>query len=113
MSGGFRGRGGLRGGFMPRGGGFGFRGGLRGGYMGGGGGGMGMGMGMGMGGAGRGGRNFSNDLYADYNGPEGSAANGGMAVDGVGSGLQSEPAEPNQQILVRNVSLFSHQDRTH
>lgn len=79
----------------------------------GGGGGMGMGMGMGiggggggsgmgMGGGGRGGRNFSNDLYADYNGPDGSASNG-MAVDPVGSGLQPEPAEPNQQILVRNV----------
>ncbi len=112
-AGGFRGRGGFRGGFgggfggRGGGGGFGFRGGFRGGFMGGGGMGMGMGggggMGMGMGGAGRGGRNFSNDLYADYNGPDGSAANGGMAVDGVGSGLPAEPAEPNQQIMVRNV----------
>lgn len=64
--------------------------------------GMGRGMGMGMGGGG-GGRNFSNDLYADYNGPDGSASNA-MAVDPVGSGLQAEPAEPNQQILIRNVS---------
>jgi hypothetical protein len=48
-----------------------------------------------------GGRNFSNDLYADYNGPEGQ---GGMQVDSAGSGLQPEPAEPNQQIMVRNVS---------
>ena len=95
-----------------RGGGFGFRGGLRGGYMGGGGmgmgmggGGGGMGMGMGgMGGAGRGGRNFSNDLYADYNGPEGGASNGGaMQVDPVRSGPAADQADPNQQILVRNV----------
>lgn len=66
-----------------------------------------MGMGhMGMnpvaGGAAAGGRNFSNDLYADYNGPEGGE---GMAVDQVTpSGLEPIPAEPNQQILVRNVS---------
>lgn len=76
------------------------------------GGGMGMGhMGMnavaggvGAGGAAAaaGGRNFSNDLYADYNGPEGGE---GMAVDQVApSGLEPIPAEPNQQILVRNVS---------
>ncbi|KAK8849790.1 hypothetical protein IAR55_005126 [Kwoniella newhampshirensis] len=112
-TGGFRGRGGFaRGGFAPRGA-FGFRGGFRGGFMGGG---MGMGMGLGRGGfAGgmgrggyggavgvQGGRNFTNDLYADYNGPDGSAE--AMAVDGgVSSGLQPEPAEPNQQILVRNL----------
>lgn len=71
------------------------------------GGGMGMGhMGMnpvaGGAGAAAGGRKFSNDLYADYNGPEGGEA---MAVDQVTpSGLEPIPAEPNQQILVRNVS---------
>jgi hypothetical protein len=27
-----------------------------------------------------------------------------MQVDSAGSGLQPEPAEPNQQIMVRNVS---------
>ena len=119
----FRGRGGFggmgRGGFgMGRGLGGGFRGGFRGGfaggmggggyggggYGGGGGGGYGMGMGRGggMGGAG-GGRNFSNDIYADYNGPDGSAANGnGM---GGGAGARAEPADPNQQIIVRNVSV--------
>lgn len=93
---------------MAMGRGFGFRGGFGGGGFGGGGfrGGMGMGLGRGMGRGGGGGgmgggRNFSNDLYADYNGPEGGATNGnGMVVD------TAEPAEPNQQILVRNVSHF-------
>ena len=109
----FRGgfRGGLRGGFMPRGGfgGGGFRGGYGGirggfgmGYMGGGG---GMGLGRGGGPPQGGGRNFTNDLYADYSGPDSQANGGGMPVDGAGSGLKPEPAEPNQQILVRNVSL--------
>ena len=110
-----------RGGFGA-GRGFGFRGGLRGGYMGGGGGGYGMGMGMGMGRGGgmgghAGGRNFSNDLYADYNGPEG-ANGGGMAVDGQNGG---QAAEPNQQIMVRNVSrtkalggeMWAHCDSCH
>lgn len=97
--GGFQGGpgGGFRGGF----GGGGFRGGFRGGMNGGGGFGRG-----GYGGGAAGGRNFSNDIYADYNGPDGGA--GGMAVDGAaggaGSGLQPISAEPNQQILVRNVS---------
>ncbi|ORX37631.1 hypothetical protein BD324DRAFT_578776 [Kockovaella imperatae] len=105
----FRGRGGMgmRGGFgMGRGFAGGMRGGFRGGYGGGGygmGGGGGYGMGMGRGGGGMGaggGRNFSNDLYADYNGPEGGAANGNGAG---GGGASREPAEPNQQILVRNL----------
>ena len=62
------------------------------------GGGFGMGMGRGGGGMGAGGgRNFSNDIYADYSGPDGSAANG----NGV---ARAEPADPNQQIIVRNVS---------
>jgi len=112
---GFRGRGGFRGNFgghmggagmgLGRGGGFGFRGGFqggggfggRGGYGGGGFGGRGGYNNMGGGG----GRNFTNDIYADYNGPEGG---NGMAVDGAaGPGFQARPAEPNQQILVRNL----------
>ncbi|WVR07945.1 hypothetical protein IAU60_004988 [Kwoniella sp. DSM 27419] len=118
----FRGRGGLRGGFAPRGG-FGVRGGFRGGFMGGMGG-MGGGFrggfggGMGRGGMGfnnfgghaaaaAGGRSFNDNIYADYNGPEGSSD--AMNVDGIptgpaaGSGLKPQPAEPNQQILVRNL----------
>jgi len=80
-------------------------GGPMGGHMGGG---MMGHMGGGMG-AGRGGRNFTNDLYADYSGPEAAAADG-MGMEGVEgapmtSGLQAEPAEPSQQILVRNVSI--------
>ena len=106
---------------MGRGGfGGGLRGGFRGGYMGGGGygggghgggGGYGGGMGLGRGGGGMGGgggRNFSNDLYADYNGPEGGHANG--SANG-GSGLRPEPADPNQQIMVRNVSRILRTDR--
>lgn len=113
--GGFRGRGGFRGGlrgtFPVRGGfgGPGFRGGMQGGFGGGfqrggfAGGFGGRGAYAGGVGGGVGGRNFSNDLYADYNGPSG-AVDGGMAVDGpVSSGLQPQPAEPNQQILVRNL----------
>lgn len=67
---------------------------------------MGGHMGGGMPGGGRGGRNFTNDLYADYNGPD--ASGGGMeGMEGnMGSGLTAEPAEPSQQILVRNVSLL-------
>lgn len=92
-----------RGGFVPgfRGG---FAGGFRGGFRGrgafgppGGFGGHGH---MGAGPGGPPGRNFSNDLYADYNGPEGGV--GGAPTEP--SGLRAEPAEPNQQILVRNVS---------
>ncbi|OCF39686.1 RNP domain-containing protein [Kwoniella heveanensis CBS 569] len=117
----FRGRGGFRGGFAPRGG-FGFRGGFGGGFRGGF---MGPGMGfrggfgggMGRGGMGfnqyggghqaaaaAGGRSFNDNIYADYNGPDGSSD--AMAVDGssaAGSGLKPQPAEPNQQILVRNL----------
>ncbi|WWC92679.1 uncharacterized protein L201_007638 [Kwoniella dendrophila CBS 6074] len=100
-----RGRGGFRGGFAPRGG-MGFRGGFRGGFAG-----QAGGYGGGFGGAGRGmgfnpqygaqaGRSFNDNIYADYNGPEGGE---GMAVDGAGSGLKPQPAEPNQQILVRNL----------
>lgn len=114
FGGGFGGRGGFnpafggRGGFNP-----GFRGGFRGGFGGRGGFGMnggGFGRGGYAGGAGAaGGRNFSNDIYADYNGPEGA---NGMQVDGAaggagaaGSGLQPIQADPNQQILVRNVRI--------
>ncbi|WWC73826.1 uncharacterized protein I206_107798 [Kwoniella pini CBS 10737] len=98
-----RGRGGFRGGFAPRG--FGF---ARGGFAGRGGAFPGAGLGRGMGfnpayggAAAAGGRSFNDNIYADYNGPEGGD---GMAVDGAGgSGLQRQPAEPNQQILVRNL----------
>lgn len=80
FGGGFGGRGGYGGGMGMGRGGFGGRSGFHG---------HGMGAPGAPGGPG-GGRDFSNDLYADYNG------NGnGMAVD---------QAEPNQQILVKNVS---------
>ncbi|OCF73339.1 RNP domain-containing protein [Kwoniella mangroviensis CBS 8886] len=100
-----RGRGGFRGGFAPRGGFGGFRGGFRGGFMGGGGfGGAGRGIGFNPAYGAQGGRSFNDNIYADYNGPEGGE---GMAVDGAGagagSGLKPQPAEPNQQILVRNL----------
>lgn len=72
-------RGGFQGGMGMGRGGFGGRGGFQG---------HGVGAPGAPGGPG-GGRDFSNDLYADYNG------NGGMAV---------EQAEPNQQIFVKNVS---------
>jgi hypothetical protein len=91
---------------MPRGGGFMGRGGfgapMMGNHMG----------GMG-GGAMRGGRNFTNDLYADYNGPEGSVAANGMAMGmgmGMGMGAPTMPAahvEPSVQVMVRNVSHSS------
>lgn len=89
---------GFRGGFNA-GGGPGFRGGFRGGFGGG-------GMGLGRGGfqghqGGPAGRDFNNDVYADYNGGAG-AANGGMQVD---------QAEPNQQIYVRNVSWHRQGER--
>lgn len=86
---------------MPRGGGFMGRGGfgapMMGNHMG----------GMG-GGAMRGGRNFTNDLYADYNGPDGSAVANGMGMGmGMGMGVPAMPAanvEPSVQVMVRNVS---------
>lgn len=45
-----------------------------------------------------GGRAFTNDLYADYNGPEAGA---GAGMDAMPA---ATPAEPSTQILVRNVS---------
>lgn len=60
-------------------------------------------MGLGRGGFGgaangaAGGRDFNNDVYADYNGGGGAGANGAGA-------MQVDQAEPNQQIYVRNVS---------
>lgn len=97
---GFRGRGGARG--APRGlsRGLGGRGGFRGGAMGGG-----------------DGRNFSDDIYAPYEGPDGATRSSG---GGFGSAPPSGPAshggsaygapqreyvtgEPSQQIMVRNV----------
>lgn len=104
------GRGGFAPGFRGGFGGPGFRGGFRGGRggFGGGFGGHHGGFGGGHGGpAAAGGRNFSNDLYADYNGPEGGAQNGEQPAAAATAGLRAEPAEPNQQILVRNVSLLS------
>jgi hypothetical protein len=105
MRGGFgmggMGRGGFQPGFQP-----GFRGGFQGGFRGGfrGRGGFGAPGGFNQGGGHMApGRNFSNDLYADYNGPEGGAPGPGGAPTEP-SGLRAEPAEPNQQILVRNVS---------
>ncbi|KAI0337219.1 RNA-binding domain-containing protein [Trametopsis cervina] len=84
-------RGGLRGGL--RGGG-GFRGGIRGGFRG----------GFGGGAAGR---DFSSqDLYADYSGPDqagpgaGSYGGNGYAAGGAYPGFD---AEPSQQIMVRNL----------
>lgn len=100
----YRGSGrGLRGGLR---GSSGYRGGFRGGYRGGFAGGVA---------AGGGGRDFSSqDLYADYSGPDqqgnmrmggygdGSAYGGAGAYGGAAAG-GFEP-EPSQQIMVRNVS---------
>lgn len=92
--------GGFRGGFAP-----GFRGGFRGGR-----GGFGGPPG-GFGGHHHGGpaamapgRNFTPDIYADYSGPEGAPTGPSAGGAAVTAGLRAEPAEPNQQILVRNVS---------
>lgn len=90
---------------MPRGGGFMGRGGF-GGPM------MGNHMG-GMGGAAmRGGRNFTNDLYADYSGPDGSAVASGMGMGmGMGMAAPAMPAanvEPSVQVMVRNVRASHH-----
>ncbi|KAI0331769.1 RNA-binding domain-containing protein [Cubamyces sp. BRFM 1775] len=89
-------RGGLRGGLRgARGGGLrggGFRGGFRGGFAG-----------------GAGGRDFSSqDLYADYSGPD---SQGGMRMGGFDAGYAAAGAgayagfepEPSQQIMVRNL----------
>lgn len=88
-----------RGGFAP-----GMRGGFAPGFRGGFGGGMGGGMMAG-------GRTFTNDLYADYSGPEAEGApkdeEMAGAIDPMGSGLMPEPAEPSAQILVRNVSWIA------
>lgn len=111
--GGFRGgpRGGLRG---FRGGGFAARGGFggRGGFAGAAGGGHG------------GGRDFNQDIYADYSGPDGQpSAPSAPAVSGIptGPGMRNDPSyggfgapygpnyvepEPSQQIMVRNVRVF-------
>jgi hypothetical protein len=88
-----------RGGFAP-----GMRGGFAPGFRGGFGGPMGNMMG--------GGRQFSNDIYADYPGAEAEGGPkdeemAGGAIDPMGSGLMPEPAEPSAQILVRNVSRLN------
>lgn len=57
----------------------------------------------GMGGGMRGGRNFTNDLYADYNGPDGSVVANGMG----GPVVPAANVEPSVQIIVRNVSTRS------
>ena len=80
--------------------------------MGGGGFGGGPGAGAGVAAAaaaagGRPGRTFTNDLYADYNGPEGGAVPT-TAVPGsiVPGAMPLAPnLEPSKQIMVRNVSL--------
>ena len=91
-------RGGIRGGMRGlRGGGF--RGGMRGGFRG----------GFGGGAAGR---DFSSqDLYADYSGPDQQARMSGMgggyggdAAYGGAGAYAGFDAEPSQQIMVRNVS---------
>ncbi|EJU02474.1 RNA-binding domain-containing protein [Dacryopinax primogenitus] len=103
-SGGFRGG---RGGF----GGGGFRGGFGGGFRGGFGGGRG-----GFGGPGGGGRQFDQNLYADYSGPDQAApapGGGGAMGNGFAGGYGPQPGfaggfgdqggQPNQQIMVRNL----------
>jgi hypothetical protein len=77
-----------RGGFAGRGG---FGGGFAGGFVG----------GFGGPAMGRGGRNFTNDLYADYNGPEGATESGTPAV----GALPFAALEPSKQIMIRNVRL--------
>ncbi|KAI0760605.1 RNA-binding domain-containing protein [Fomes fomentarius] len=99
-------RGGLRGGLRGsglRGGGF--RGGFRGGYVASGAPGAGAGAG-----AGAGGRDFSSqDLYADYSGPDQSGnlrlGGGGGFGDAAygGAGYGAFEADPSQQIMVRNL----------
>lgn len=90
----FRGgyRGGLRGlrGSGLRGG---SRGGFRGGYAG--------------GGAAAAGRDFSDNLYADYSGPDSQGGAAGLRMDGFAAGGYGAYAgyepEPSQQIMVRNL----------
>lgn len=60
------------------------------------------------------GRDFSSqDLYADYSGPDQPGGGGGLRMDGYGGGYgpaggafgaPAFDAEPSQQIMVRNVS---------
>lgn len=78
----------------------GFRGGLRGSFRG------------GYGGGAAAGRDFSSqDLYADYSGPDQAGASvGGYAGSGYGGGAgytAGYEANPSQQIMVRNVSTIS------
>ena len=105
---GLSGPGAFRGGLRGFSGGRGLRGGFRGSFRGGGGGGGG---GFRGGYASQGsGRDFSSqDIYADYPGPDQSGGHGGLRMDSYGGGYGGgygyiEP-EPSQQIMVRNVSL--------
>lgn len=76
-----------------------------------GGGGFGGGPGAGVAAAaaagGRPGRTFTNDLYADYNGPEGGAVPTTAVPGSIVPGAMPLAAnlEPSKQIMVRNVSL--------
>lgn len=73
-----------RGGFAGRGG---FNGGFNAGFN-------------GVAAPGQGGRSFTNDLYADYNGPEGGA---GIPTGPASSVPLGAPVEPSKQIMIRNV----------
>lgn len=63
-----------------------------------------------IGGGQRGGRNFSQDLYAEYNGPDAAVPGAAEGFDGSMVGVPAGPAvvsvdlEPSTQIMVRNVS---------
>lgn len=101
---GLSGPGAFRGGLRGFGGGRGLRGGFRGSFRGGGG-------FRGGGYASQGsGRDFSSqDIYADYPGPDQSGGHGGLRMDsygggGYGGGYSYIEPEPSQQIMVRNVS---------
>lgn len=100
---GLSGPGAFRGGLRGFSGGRGLRGGFRGSFRGG-----GFRGGYSSQGAGR---DFSSqDIYADYPGPDQSGGHGGLRMDNYGGGYGGggygyiEP-EPSQQIMVRNVSL--------
>ncbi|KAH0826775.1 hypothetical protein J3R83DRAFT_5189 [Lanmaoa asiatica] len=101
---GLSGPGAFRGGLRGFGGSRGLRGGLRGGFRG----------GFRGGYASQGsGRDFSSqDIYADYPGPDQSGGHGGLRMDsyggGYGGGYGYVEPEPSQQIMVRNdlVELF-------